>query len=222
MKILRYLLYLFFLSAHSGLLLAQENRHTIEKLKFLSDDDLERGMLFAKEQSRPVMIYFNSWDCASCEKFAANVMSVDTIQSFLKSKYICLKANVDNADASAYARNFKVAKLPQIVLVSRDQESYYLLDMKLDVDITVRQAAYFLNAMALKEQTILFQKTNSTTFEKSLEAMAKSYAKRDFNKNSELNPEDLIFSRCLKMKIFDKFSLAYRKEWAEIKQKKKQ
>ncbi|MBI3232576.1 MAG: thioredoxin family protein [Bacteroidetes bacterium] len=200
----------------SLIVFSQEKSRTLDKLTYLSNSDLDKGIAYAKEKSKPLMIYFNSLECSSCEKYVATVMSEDTVEKYLKAKYICVKANMKNDDAARFAKKFQFMSLPQIVLISPDQTMHYMVEMKLDAEMTIKQAAYFLNAVALRNQIELYQKTNNIDEEKASEAMAISYAKRDFKKTPSAHVEDLLFSRCLNMKQFHKFIEYYKREWTKL------
>jgi len=205
----------------SLMVFSQEKSRTLDKLTYLSNSDLDKGIAYAKEKSKPLMIYFNSLQCASCEKYVESVMSEDTVEKYLKAKYICVKANIKNDDVAKFAKKFQFQNLPQMVLISPDQTMHYMVEMKLDAEMTIKQAAYFLNAVALRNQIELYQKTNNIDEEKASEAMAISYAKRDFKKTPTANIEDLLFSRCLNMKQFQNFIEYYRKEWTRLNTSKK-
>ncbi len=200
---------------------AQEKSYTIDKLSYLANSDVEKGITYAKEKSKPMMIYFNSFECSSCEKYVSQVMSSDTIEKYLKNKYVCVKADVKNGDASHYAKKYDVSILPQIILISQDQSIYYKVDMKLDELYTVKQAAFFMNVVALKEQILLYKKTNNVEYDVASETMAISYAKRDYKKNPAATAEENIYMRCLNMKMFEKFMEKYKMEWERLKISKK-
>lgn len=200
---------------------AQDASRSQEKLKYLANTELEKGLSFAKEKSKPTMIYFSLLDCPSCERFTAAVLSNDSMEKVLKSKYVCLRGNIRNGDASALAKKYDVINMPQLVFISPDQEFHLTIDMKLDLEYTIKVAHFFLNLVALRNQIILYQKTNNIDWEKACEAMAGSYARRDFKKNMSADPKDLIYSRCLNQKKYLPFEKAYLEEWETQKSKKK-
>jgi hypothetical protein len=199
---------------------AQEKSYTLDKLTYLANSDVEKGISYSKEKSRPMMIYFNSHECNSCEKYLDKVMSADTIEKYLKSKYVCIKADVKNGDASHFAKKYDISLIPQIVLISQDQSVYYKVEMKLDEMMTGKQAAYFMNVVALKDQIMLYKKTNNSDYDAASDAMAISYAKRDYKKNPSANVDDNIYMRCLNMKMFEKFIETYKMEWEKQKTSK--
>lgn len=191
------------------------------KLNFMLEQGVTKGLEYAKTQSKPVLLYFNSFDCHSCEQFTDMVLTQKEVVDYAQSAYININANITNADARKVSRKYKAFMLPVVVLLNPDQNFEYTCKLSLEKDNLIQQMKSFFNAMALREQIILLQKTNNLSFEESARQIGASYAKIDFRKNATGEPELLFAERSLGMKYFEQCGEAYFKEWQVQKSKKK-
>lgn len=192
---------------------------TKANLNYMIDNGVYNGLSFAKQKSKPVLLYFNSLDCHGCELFSNMVMSNKDIATYTKNTFVSINANIENGDAKRISRKYKAYMLPAIVLINPEQDFDFSLSLNLDKDKVLFQLKNFFNAVALREQILLLQKTNHLTFEDASRQIGASYAKIDFRKNPSGDPEDLFENRTLGMKYFNHCGDAYFEEWMEQKTK---
>ena len=57
--------------------------------------DYEKGMAYAKEVNKPVMVDFTGWACVNCRKMEDNVWIEDSIKNILNEKYVVISLYVD-------------------------------------------------------------------------------------------------------------------------------
>ncbi|MSQ78906.1 MAG: hypothetical protein EXR21_04410 [Flavobacteriaceae bacterium] len=192
-----------------------------KKLEYMSDQNLSKAIYFAKENKRPLLIYFNSVDCHSCEMFSSEIMANDSVVSALKSKYLCVNASIQTADGRKYSKQYKAFNLPQLVLVTSDQKVHYIVEMKMDKKHIVRQAKNFLSVGGMRDQVLLLQITKHITWDEACTEMGASYARIDYRKKAEENPDQLVFDRTLNLDMFGKLKEAYLAEWNVQKSRKR-
>jgi len=58
-------------------------------------NDFEKGMSYAREQKKPVMIDFTGWACVNCRKMEEDVWVEDTVKNILNNKYVVISLYVD-------------------------------------------------------------------------------------------------------------------------------
>lgn len=189
------------------------------KLSYMLDNGVMQAMNYAKTKSKPVLLFFNSVECHSCELFTEMVMTNKDVVSYAKNTFISVNANIENGDARRISRKYKAFMLPAVVLVSADQEFEFTCNLSLDKEKIMYQMKNFFNAVALREQILLLQKTNHLTFEEASRQIGASYAKIDFRKTPSADPEELFEARALGMKYFNDCGDAYFEEWMEQKTK---
>ena len=165
------------------------------------------------------MLYFNSLDCHGCEMFSNLVMNDKEVGEYMKSTYISVNANVEQGDARRISNRFKAFNLPAVVLLNPDQDFFYTCDLKLDKNVLLNQAKNFFNAVALREQIILLQKTKHISEEEAQIEIGESYARIDFRRNPAADPSNAFETRALGLKYFQKCGEAYMYEWDEQKLK---
>lgn len=61
--------------------------------------DYEKGLAYAQEQGKPVMIDFTGWGCENCRKMEENVWEKEEIYSYLSEDYVLISLYVDDRDA---------------------------------------------------------------------------------------------------------------------------
>jgi len=185
----------------------------------MSANGVFQGLEYAKTKSKPVLLYFNSTECHSCGKFSDAVMSDHEVAEYAKHTYINIYANIENADARKMSRKYKAYMLPAVVLLNSEQDFEFTCQLSLDKEMLVTQMKNFLNAIALREQILLIQRTNHLSFEEASKQIGISYAKIDFKKNPVGNPEEIFANRSVGMKYFAPCGEAYLEEWKEQKTK---
>lgn len=57
--------------------------------------DFEKGMAYAREQKKPVMIDFTGWACVNCRKMEEDVWVENNVKSILNNKYVVISLYVD-------------------------------------------------------------------------------------------------------------------------------
>ena len=57
--------------------------------------DYEEGLLFAKQQNKPILLDFTGYGCVNCRKMEAYVISNDSVQARLKN-YVLITLYVDD------------------------------------------------------------------------------------------------------------------------------
>ena len=68
-------------------------------LSYMIDNGVFQGLNYAKQKSKPVLLYFNSADCHGCELFSNMVMSHKDIATFTKNTFVSINANIEQTDA---------------------------------------------------------------------------------------------------------------------------
>ncbi|MBI3235633.1 MAG: thioredoxin family protein [Bacteroidetes bacterium] len=188
-------------------------------LTYMIDNGVYQGLSYAKQKSKPVLLYFNSVDCHGCEMFSNMVMSNNDVINYTKSNFVSINANIEQGDARRISRKYKAFMLPALILINPEQDFEFTCNLNLDKDKVLFQMKNFFNAVALREQILLLQKTNHLSFEEAAKQIGASYAKIDFRKNGTADPEQLFEVRSLGMKYFNACGDAYFEEWMEQKTK---
>lgn len=60
--------------------------------------DFESGLVYAKEQNKPILLDFTGWACVNCRKMEENVWSEPDIYPILKEDYVLISLYVDDRE----------------------------------------------------------------------------------------------------------------------------
>ena len=92
-------------------------------------DDYEQGLLFAKQENKPVLLDFTGYGCVNCRKMEAHVLSADTVQQRLKN-YVLITLYVDDKqdkDSDGESEGNENSRLQREVYGSNAQPYYIQL-----------------------------------------------------------------------------------------------
>lgn len=64
--------------------------------QFREFDDYDRGMAFAAESGRPVLIDFSGYGCVNCRKMEGAVFDTEEISSIIRDNFVLIKLMVDD------------------------------------------------------------------------------------------------------------------------------
>lgn len=59
-------------------------------------DDFDKGMAYASDNNRPVLIDFSGHGCVNCRKMEGAVFDTETVSSIIKENYVLIKLMVDD------------------------------------------------------------------------------------------------------------------------------
>ena len=91
--------------------------------------DYEEGLLFAKQQNKPILLDFTGYGCVNCRKMEAYVISNDSVQARLKN-YVLITLYVDDKldkDADGESEGNENSRLQREVYGSNAQPYYIQL-----------------------------------------------------------------------------------------------
>ena len=91
--------------------------------------DYEEGLLFAKQENKPILLDFTGYGCVNCRKMEAYVISNDSVQKRLKN-YVLITLYVDDKqdkDADGESEGDENSRLQREVYGSNAQPFYIQL-----------------------------------------------------------------------------------------------
>ncbi len=60
--------------------------------------DLKKGLAYAKEQKKAIMLDFTGYSCVNCRKMEDHVWSIKKIDSVIRNKYVLISLHVDDSE----------------------------------------------------------------------------------------------------------------------------
>ncbi|MBU2975090.1 protein-disulfide reductase DsbD family protein [Zobellia sp. B3R18] len=81
------------LDSHEGL---PQGAHLLAPHDILAFNDYDKGLAYAKEVGKPVMIDFTGWACVNCRKMEQNVWPKPKILNILKNEVVLISLYVDD------------------------------------------------------------------------------------------------------------------------------
>lgn len=81
------------IDSHKGL---PEGAHLLAPHDILAFNDYDKGLAYAKEVGKPVMIDFTGWACVNCRKMEQNVWPKPEILNILKNEVVLISLYVDD------------------------------------------------------------------------------------------------------------------------------
>ncbi len=76
-----------------------EGAHLLAPHDILAFNDYDKGLAYAKEVGKPVMIDFTGWACVNCRKMEQNVWPDPNVLSILKNEVVLISLYVDDKRA---------------------------------------------------------------------------------------------------------------------------
>ena len=73
-----------------------EGAHLLAPHQILAFNDYDKGLTYAKEVGKPVMIDFTGWACVNCRKMEQNVWVEDQVLNILKNEVVLISLYVDD------------------------------------------------------------------------------------------------------------------------------
>jgi thiol:disulfide interchange protein DsbD len=73
-----------------------EGAHLLAPHDILAFNDYDKGLAYAKEVGKPVMIDFTGWACVNCRKMEQNVWPQPKVLDVLKNKVVLISLYVDD------------------------------------------------------------------------------------------------------------------------------
>ncbi|WP_082331898.1 protein-disulfide reductase DsbD family protein [Mangrovimonas xylaniphaga] len=73
-----------------------DGAHLLAPHQILAFNDYDKGLAYAKEVGKPVMLDFTGWACVNCRKMEQNVWVKDNILSILKNDVVLISLYVDD------------------------------------------------------------------------------------------------------------------------------
>ncbi|HUH27506.1 protein-disulfide reductase DsbD family protein [Gelidibacter sp.] len=70
--------------------------HLLAPHQILAFNDYDKGMAYAKEVGKPVMLDFTGWACVNCRKMEQNVWPNDQVLNILKNEVVLISLYVDD------------------------------------------------------------------------------------------------------------------------------
>ncbi|CAH8282156.1 thiol:disulfide interchange protein DsbD [Mariniflexile fucanivorans] len=81
------------LDSHEGL---PDGAHLLAPYDILAFNDYDKGLAYAKEVGKPVMIDFTGWACVNCRKMEQNVWPKPEVLNILKNEVVLISLYVDD------------------------------------------------------------------------------------------------------------------------------
>ncbi len=73
-----------------------DGAHLLAPHDILAFDDYDKGLAYAKEVNKPIMIDFTGWACVNCRKMEQNVWPKPKVLDVLKNKVVLISLYVDD------------------------------------------------------------------------------------------------------------------------------
>jgi len=73
-----------------------EGAHLLEPHDIVSFNDYDKGLAYAKQVSKPVMLDFTGWACVNCRKMEQNVWPSQDVLNILKNEVVLISLYVDD------------------------------------------------------------------------------------------------------------------------------
>lgn len=73
-----------------------EGGHLLAPHQILAFNDYDKGMAYAKEVGKPVLLDFTGWACVNCRKMEQNVWPNDQVLNILKNEVVLISLYVDD------------------------------------------------------------------------------------------------------------------------------
>ncbi len=80
-------------NSHSDL---PDGAHLLAPHDILAFNDYDKGLAYAKEVNKPIMIDFTGWACVNCRKMEQNVWAKDKVLGILKNDIVLISLYVDD------------------------------------------------------------------------------------------------------------------------------
>ncbi|WP_027125332.1 protein-disulfide reductase DsbD family protein [Gelidibacter mesophilus] len=73
-----------------------EGAHLLAPHQILAFNDYDKGLAYAKEVGKPIMLDFTGWACVNCRKMEQNVWPNDQVLNMLKNEVVLISLYVDD------------------------------------------------------------------------------------------------------------------------------
>ncbi|MSQ79705.1 MAG: hypothetical protein EXR21_08535 [Flavobacteriaceae bacterium] len=179
------------------------------KLGFMYSMPLPKVTAIAKRLNKPIVIYLNSQNCSDSKRFSREVLNMPTVTKLLRTKYVCLNANVDSNFGNAIARKYKKLVMPVIIIINPDENWEYCCNLDLDTLNLLSQLNAFYAAFSLQEEIKFLVRTSSMNFNEASDKIASYYADRYIKENKEKSVEEFLLSQTLGLEYFTRYSKTF-------------
>ena len=73
-----------------------EGAHLFKPHNIITFDDYEKGLAYAKQQNKPVLLDFTGWSCVNCRRMEQNVWPKPQVLDILKNEVVLISLYVDD------------------------------------------------------------------------------------------------------------------------------
>ncbi|MBE0523170.1 MAG: thioredoxin family protein [Methanosarcinales archaeon] len=127
-----------YLTIHSSVVLSDKNYAYISDYKW--DKNLDNGLAIAKEENKPVFIYFWAVWCQYCEKFETRTLPDERVKQMLENDFILVAVDLD--DDRATSQRYGVSYPPHELFVDENGQIINRVGGYVDAD-------YFYNVLQM-------------------------------------------------------------------------
>jgi thioredoxin-related protein len=125
-----------YLTIHSSVVLSDKNYAYISDYKW--DKNLDNGLAIAKEENKPVFVYFWAVWCQYCEKFETQTLPDERVKQMLENDFVLVAVDLD--DDRATAQRYGVSYPPHELFVDENGQIINRVGGYVDAD-------YFYNVL---------------------------------------------------------------------------
>ncbi len=179
------------------------------KLGFMYSMPIAKVSELAKRLNMPVLVYMNSQNCSDSKRFSREVLNMPTVIKLLRTKYVCMNANVDSSYGSAMARKYQKLIMPVVVLISPDGNLEYCCNLNLDTLNLITQLNAFYTACSLRDAINLMVRTSSMKFNAASDKIASYYTDRYMKEYKTIPVDVFLRSQTLGLEYFKRYSKTF-------------
>ena len=125
-----------YLTVNSAVVLSDENYAYLSMYTW--EKDLDKGLAIAKEENKPVFVYFWAVWCQYCEKFETQTLTDDRIKQMLEDDFVLVAIDLD--EDRTVPRQYGVSYPPHELFVDENGEIIDRVGGYVDAD-------YFYNVL---------------------------------------------------------------------------
>lgn len=127
-----------YLTIHSAVVLSDKNYAYISDYKW--EKNLDNGLAIAKEENKPVFIYFWAVWCQYCEKFETQTLPDERIKQMLENDFVLVAVDLDEDRATS--QRYGVSYPPHELFVDENGQIINRIGGYVDAD-------YFYNVLQM-------------------------------------------------------------------------
>lgn len=190
-------------------------------LSYMSKENLENVIVFAKRENKPILVYLHSQHCYTSKKFTREVMATDSVRKYAGTRYFCINGDIAREFGTTYCKKNDILVLPVVRLLSPDGTHPYTVDLTFDLDIFLGQLGKYVSTCSILMQADLLRQTSNYTENQALELIGASYAKTDYIKRQDISATENCRRYLVEITKLNHFKDGYLKEWARLVEEEK-